>query len=279
MVFGGTLSIDSYDSSDPLSSNPANDTTGFYDPALATDVAFVANPVGGFNLSGNAHILGFAAAASGYNVTASGSATISSRGWSGKGIQRTPLDHATNGFSMNMPDVTPPYQSGITPTNGTVNGTNYTYVLAGGFYMGSNLVATTYGKTMYVAAPSKLYVTGTIDLSQVVFTNGARLDLYLSQNNVLCPSVIGAAPQFIVWGLDSCTTLILNGTAIFVGVVYAPRANLKAAGGAQFFGAMTADYFQSGGNFSFHHDQAAGKAIAPLPLTIQNWVELTTPGS
>jgi len=46
----------------------------------------------------------------------------------------------------------------------------------------------------------------------------------------------------------------LTGSAQFVGIVYAPRANLKAAGGAQFYGAMTADYFTSNGNFSFHHD-------------------------
>jgi Tfp pilus assembly protein PilX len=279
IVFGGTVTVDSYDSTDSLSCNPANDTTGYYDPFYATDVAFVGNPVGGFNLKGNVHIYGFAAAGSGYSVTTSGSATVCSRSFGGSGIQRTPLDHGTNGFSMNMPDVAPPYQSGLTPTNGAVNGTNYTYVLYGGFYMSSNLTSAAYGKTMYVTAPSKLYITGTIDVSRIVFTNGARLDLYLSQDNVLVSSVIGTAPQFIVWGLNTCTTLTLTGSSQFVGIVYAPRANLKANGGAQFYGAMTADYFQSSGNFYFHHDQAAGKAIAPMPLTIQNWVELTAPGS
>jgi hypothetical protein len=279
IAFGGGVYIDSYDSSNPLQSNPANNTTGFYDPNLATDVAFVGNPVGPLNITGNSTILGFAAAAPGFTVNASGSATISSTGWAGKGIQRTPLDHGTNGFTHNMPSVSVPFHSGSTPTSGIVNGTNFTYVLSGGYYMASNLVDLNYGKTMYVSSPSKLYVTGTIDLSQIVFTNGARLDLYLAQANVLVPSVVGAPTQFIIWGLDTCTTLQLSSSSTVVAILYAPKTDLKSSGGAQFIGAMTANSFRSTGHFAFHHDQGSLNSIMPKPLAIQAWRELTTPGS
>ena len=57
------------------------------------------------------------------------------------------------------------------------------------------------------------------------------------------------------------------------------KTTVKATGGAQFYGAMTANSFSSSGNFFFHHDQAAGKTIPSKPLAIQGWRELTTPGS
>jgi len=279
--FGGALTVDSFDSSDITGTycNPANDTTGYYDPARAGDIGFIGNPVGPVNLGGSSHIYGFAAAAAGYTVTANGAASIGSRTWASKGIQRTPLDHGTNGFAFNMVDVKIPYQSGTLPTSGTVNGTDYTYVISSGYYMASNMIDLNYGKKMYVAGAAKLYVTGTIDLSQIVFTNGAHLDLYIAQDNVLCSAMVGGSTQLTIWGLSTCTTLILNGNAQFVGIVYAPKTTVKATGGAQFYGAMTANSFTSSGNFFFHHDQAAGKTIPSKPLAIQGWRELTTPGS
>ena len=58
LTLGGNFGADSYDSSDPLYS-----TGGAYDPAKASDKAFVATTGSGFSLNGSSHILGTVASA------------------------------------------------------------------------------------------------------------------------------------------------------------------------------------------------------------------------
>jgi hypothetical protein len=56
-----------------------------------------------------------------------------------------------------------------TPADSTIAGTNYTYVLTGGNYFATNLASIAYGKTLYVVSNSTFFVTGNVDLSQVIF--------------------------------------------------------------------------------------------------------------
>ena len=267
LALGGNFGADSYDSSDPNYS-----TGGAYDPAKASDKAFVATTGSGFNISGSSHILGSVASGSGL-VTRSGAAIVGDKNWGQKSIQ---AGHSTNGFTMTLPDVSAPFTSAASPTNGSVGGTNYNFELDGGNYMTSDLDAGGSSATMIVRSDSVLYVTGNVNLSQIVFESGAKLQLYLAGPSItFAPTLVGAtAPQFYIFGLPTCTGMTLTGGTAFTGVIYAPECDLKATGSASLAGAMIAKSFTCNGTFDFHYDLAVGKTNYISPVSILAWNEL-----
>jgi len=170
--FGGTFGADSFDSSNPLYS-----TGGKYDASKATALVTVASPGLGFRLGGNSHIRGYVATGPSGSIRVTGSAFVGDENYVGSGIQS---GHITNNFTASFPPVSVPFTSTTpsvqTPTNGTVKGTTYTYVLTGGSYFVTNLDSAAYGKSLYVASNSTLFVTGNVDLSTVVFNTNSNPD-------------------------------------------------------------------------------------------------------
>ena len=231
-----------------------------------------ATPLTTFTLGGNAEVRGTVASGRGYaKPTVAGSALVGDLAYSGKWDQP---GHATNGFSVPFPDVPVPYTSGSNPTSGSVGSTNYTYVLKGNNYYASSL---SNASTLYVTGYTKLYVTGSVNVASITFADAqSRLDLYLAAPSVdFAPDVYGAAPpQFIIWGLPSCRAMKMTGGGKFVGVIYAPEADLNATGNSVFYGAISAYSFKCGGNFALHHDLGAGKTTPPEPLSMLSWAEL-----
>src|SRR5437667_3474055 len=268
LSLGGNFGADSYDASDP-----AYSTGGKYDPAKATDKAVLATPGLGFTLAGSSHILGSVATGPGGKVNTGGAAMVGDDAWNSKGIES---GHITSNFTNSMPDVTVPFQLANAPTNGAVNGTNYTYLLQGGKYMTANLDAAGSSTTMIVASDSILYVTGNVNLSKIVFQPGAKLEMYLGGASInFSPALVGAtAPQFTIFGLPTCTRMIMNSSTIFSGIIYAPECDLKAAGNSSIEGAIVAKSFSCTGTFDFHYDLAAGKNTMALPVAILSWNEL-----
>ena len=130
---------------------------------------------------------------------------------------------------------------------------------------------------MVVSSDSKLYVTGnSINLSQIVFENGAKLSLYLGGSSInFSPTLVGAtSTQFMVFGLPSCTSMTLTGGTAFTGIIYAPECDLKATGNSSLSGSIIAKSFTCTGTFNFHYDLAAGKNAVVSPVTILTWNEL-----
>jgi len=273
--FGGTFHADSFDSRTNLYS-----TNGQYDPKKATDHALIASPsLVGFALGGTADVAGYVTSQGGL-VTSSGSTSVGDFSWvksKTKGIQP---GHFTNNFAVIFPPVMAPYGAGTAGVKslaaGTTGGTTYDYMLGGGFYYSSNLAATAYGGTMFVARDSVLVVTGAVSLSQITFnpTNGARLSLFFGNPTVtFAASLVNATTgQFWVYALPSCTFMKITG-GNFMGVIYAPGMDLEAEGGASIQGAILARSFQCTGNFDFHSDDAAGATDAK-PFAILSWAEL-----
>lgn len=271
--FGGTFGADSYDSSNPFYS-----TDGNYDRSKATALVTIATPGLGFRIAGNSHIRGYVATGPGGSVSISGSAFVGDENYNGRGVES---GHQTNNFTATFPPVYAPFTNTTsnvqTPTNGTVNGTEYTYVLRGGKYFATSLDFAAYGKTLYVASNSTLFVTGNIDLSTVVFNTNSnpRLNLYVSAPAVtFSPAVVdGTPPQFWVYGLPSCTSMTLGAHTMFCGVIYAPQVNLRANGSASLCGAIVAATFSCLGNFDFHWDASIGNVPAK-EFKILSWAEL-----
>lgn len=273
IIFGGTFGADSFDSSSQLYS-----TDGNYDPAKATALVTIATPGLGFSIAGSSHIRGYVATGPGGTVSIGGAAFVGDEYYTGHGIQP---GHMTNNFTSMFPPALAPFTSSTpgvqTPTNAAVGGTNYTYVLTGGNYFAASLDSTAYGKTMYVASNSTLFVSGNIDLSTVVFDTTAtpRLDIYVAAPVVtFSPAVLGAtAPQFWVFGLPSCTSMALAAGSTFKGVIYAPQVNLRANGHASLCGAIVAATFSCLGTFDFHFD-AATRGVDGKVFKILSWAEL-----
>jgi hypothetical protein len=268
ILLSGDLRADSYDSSDPLAS-----TDGFYDPAKAGDSVLIATTGSGFAMSGNSFVKGYVAAGAAGTVTASGSASVGDMKWNRKGIQP---GHFTNNFTMSTPSVVVPFDSADPPGADMVNGTGYDYVLEGGDYMAANLDSSAYGKTMIVTESSTLYVTGTIDLTKIVFAPGVHLDLYVGGPTIsFAPVVIGAtAPDFTVFALPSCSSFSLNNGTVFTGLIYAPDTVLAANGHAQISGAIVGKSFSCNGTFDFHYDLAFNKPKNQPPVKVLSWAEL-----
>jgi len=280
--FGGNFGADSFDSSDPLHS-----TDRMYDPRKATALVTIATPGQRLSLGGGSHIRGYVATGPGGAVGARGSSFVGDENYNGNGIQP---GHETNNFTESFPPVYPPFSSTTpqvkTPTNGTVNGVDYTYVLKGGNYFATNLDSAAYGKSLYVEGNSTLFVTGNIDLSTIIFatnytgvTNngvtGPRLNLFVSAPSVtFAPTIIGGTPpQFWVFGLPSCTTMDLSGGTTFIGVIYAPQVDLRAEGHSAVCGAIVAATFECFGTFDLHFD-AATRPIEAKEFQILSWAEL-----
>jgi hypothetical protein len=276
ITFGGALGVDSYDS-----------TYGLYGGANVSDQAIVATPIWWDSISGNSHIYGYVEAAPKSSPPLmGGTATVGDKAWvSGKhkGIQSSPTNHFSANFTNAIPDVPMPYTSAAAPSSGTVSNTSYNYVLNGGNYMATNLNAGGGSTTMIVTAPSTLVVSGDITLANVVFAPGASLDLVIATPSISFHPTIQdmsggqtVTPiQFRVWGLPSCTSMDMTSAKSFTGVIYAPEADLKAAGNAAFYGAFTANTFTCNGTFDFHYDVSTANYKAGGPsFKVSSWAEL-----
>ena len=142
--------------------------------------------------------------------------------------------------------------------------------------MASTLDANGSSATVVVQADTVLYVTGDVNLSKIVFQNGAKLQLYLAAPSItFSPTLVGAtAPEFTIFGLPSCTSMVLTGGTAFTGVIYAPECNLKATGSAGLAGAIIANSFTCTGTFDFHYDLSVGRNAFITPVSILSWNEL-----
>jgi hypothetical protein len=191
--------------------------------------------------------------------------------------------HWTNFTTIpNFPPVLAPYNNTNPwvriPTNGVVGGTSYDYVLNGGFYYSSNLIASLYGKSMYVSSNATLVLAGNVDLASITFnpnTNAAaKLSVFIAMPNLsFTPAIINAAPpQFWVYGLPTCTSMKIT-SSDFVGVIYAPDMDLSASGNSSVSGAIVAKSFTCTGTFDFHFDDGTG-GNAAKKFRITNWAEL-----
>jgi hypothetical protein len=273
---GNNISVDSYDSNDPLHS-----TNGRYDPNKRKDNGTVATNSGDPNMfsTGNANIWGKIATGPGGLASAGPNSCIGNNVWHDGGNKGIQPGAATDDMNMCFVDVTCPVKSGFNPSSGTVNGTNYTYVLGKGDYEISG--SKTFGGKVIVTGQARLLVSSDVQFSGSDFLYiqpGASLALYVSapkasiggggiQNDTGQPS------SFVYYGLPSNTSLSYSGNAAMVGAIYAPNADFSMGGGGQnvydFAGACVTRTITMNGKFNFHYDENLEK-VGP------NWGYIAT---
>ncbi len=282
-LMGNNIKTDSFDSSDP-----AYSTGGRYDPAKnkdSGDVATNSAMIDSLNVW-NADIYGHVSTGPGGTVKIGPNGAVGSKAWVDAGNHGIQPGWSTDDMNVSFPDVQAPFSGGaFTPASGTVDGTNYTYVVNSGNYQMSSL-SMSGNQKMCVTGGAVLYVTGNVSLSGNAFIyikSNASLKMYvggssasLGGNGVI--NTTANAMNFFYYGLPSNTSLSFSGNAAFTGVIYAPNADFTLGGGGSttydFVGAGISSTIKMNGHFNFHYDEALGKNGPSRGFIVTSWNEI-----
>jgi hypothetical protein len=277
---GNNITIDSFDSIDPNYS-----TLGLYDPAKRKANADVASTEGFINVQ-SANVMGTLYTGPGGDATIGSQGTVGDLTWvvtnKSTGIQP---GHYRNDFNMDFPDVLPPYQTAVQPASGTINGTNYAWVLGNGNYMYADSKGADFktGDQILVVGRARVYVTGDFTMqggANMILAPGASLELYVGGANTIIGAInnAGNCATFSYFGLPSNTSVTLAGNDVFLGSVYAPAADLTMSGGGNnsldYQGACAVKTIGMNGHFNFHFDENLKRAGPVRGYQINSWSEI-----
>jgi hypothetical protein len=269
---GNGLASDSFNSS-----NPALSTNGQYDPSKTSTNGSVASVYGPVDF-GNHSIAGS------LDLGASATSTVSSSQVSGS---------INNDFNVSFPDVVLPTTSwipeattlvgGITIAGITVGGTpTYDFTTSGDYYIsGSSDIQVEPGVTVRVRVdattfnPSNIHILSTNGISGTLIVYQVSGSASMS-GNVTVDS--GRARNFYYYGLPGVTSITYGGNSSFIGVVYAPEANLTLNGGGSNNGLIGASITKSinamNGHYNFHFDEDLLSAGPSRAFVVTSWKEL-----
>jgi len=268
IIFSGGGSLDSYDSS-----------AGPYNPLnrKANAIAITNSKVADAIHVDTAHVYGAVTVGPGGTVTCN-SGAVGDLAWNATTSGVQPM-HAGNDANLDFSDVVVPFTSGyFTPGAGTVNGTNYTYVVgAGNNQLGTINIGG--GKSMIVTGDATLYINGdfTTSGSGFVYINpGASLQLYIKGKGTVSGTGVVNGNQnpskLSVYGLSTSTTKTWSGSSTFYGTVYAPYAAFTFSGSAGARGSFTANNVTISGGASVHYDESLGGQ--GNEYVVASWIEI-----
>jgi len=274
---GNGIATDSFDSMDENYS-----TGGLYDPAKRKADGDVASTIGIVEVQ-NADIRGsvYTGPSGGYTIGPSG--TVGDLSWPlGGGMQP---GHYKNDFNMDFPEVLPPYQTGLPPSGGAYNGTNYTWIMGNGNYLSTDPsgVKLKTGDKILVTGRARLYATGDFLMqgdSSITIAPGASLQLYVGGVNSSIGALnnAGNCSTFTYFGLPANKSITLSGNALFLGSIYAPNATLVMNGSGNssvdFQGACVVNNVSMNGQFKFHFDENLKRKGPVRGYQVNSWTEL-----
>ncbi len=278
---GNNINVDSYDSGDPNYS-----TNGRYDPAKHKDQGTVATNSGDPNMfsTGNANIWGKIATGPGGLASAGPNSCVGNEAWHAAGNKGIQPGAATDDMNMCFYDVICPVSNGaFTPPSGTVDGTNYNYIVGQGDWI---VTSKTFGGKVLVSGHARLLVTSDVQFSgsdYLYIQPGASLELYVAAPNASLggqgvQNDTGQACNFVYYGLPTNTSLSYSGNAAMVGAIYAPNADFTLGGGGRnvydFAGASVTRTVIMNGHFNFHYDERLAFAGPHRGYIATSWDEV-----
>jgi len=280
--FSGSARTDSFDST-----KSSLNTNGKYDPLKTSDKGDVASNgtvastfVGSGTISLNGHL----STGPGGAFDLNGTASIGSTAWHQAGNSGVEKDWATDDMNVDIPDVDVPFTSGdSTAVSETIDGVRYDYAFHSGNYKLSNFLLFNSQKAI-ITGDAVLYVTDKMSVSgsaQIIIAPGAKLKIYsgaatasISGNGVA--NQTGNAANFMYFGLPTNTRLDMSGASGgFMGVIYAPNADLNLSGGADsdlinFTGASVSKTVNMSGGRSFHYDESLASLFQSFVVVAWN---------
>jgi len=175
------------------------------------------------------------------------------------------------------------YSWTVFSTNTVFTTNTFDHILYGGdyYYSGS------YGGKTYVAAPSRLVVNGSVDISgsgSLTLAKGATIQIWTSGPNIglgtgnAVVNPDGLAQDLIIYGTTNVTSISLSGNGQFTGMLIAPSANFSLSGGGNnttdFIGMMLVNSVTLNGHFNVHYDEALSRLGASGRYLISSWDEI-----
>jgi hypothetical protein len=278
---GYTLTIDSFDSSNPAYSTPGSKAGA---DVAATD---------GFTNHGTVQIHGTLRTGPGVGPNPGSGVSVGDLSFLGPGIQCS-QDYSSD-FNQQFRPVLPPNTvSFMPPVCG--NGTNK-YVLNGGNFIinGDLTLGTDNAISVVGSGNSVLYVAGNVSMAgpqgaltgaSINIAPGCNLLLYVAGPSAALTQVntVGTASSFQYYGLPSNTSVTWSGNIdnTFIGGIYAPQAQLTLGSGTSFHhhpqyefqGACMANSITLNGKFNFHYDEALKHTLSPVGFVVTSWREL-----
>ncbi len=281
-LMGNNIRSDSFDSSDPLYS-----TNGLYTASKAKsngDIATDSGLTNSLNV-GNAKIAGHISTGPGGSVEIGPNGSVGDLAWVISGKKGIKSGWSTDDMNVALADVVQPFATASAPLGGTVDGTNYTYVVGSG---NSELASINLSgsQAVLVTGDATLLVDGNISMtgnSYIYIAPGASLKLYVKGETASIggngiANTSGDAMNFYYYGLPSNTSVNMSGNAAFSGVIYAPSAALILGGGGgtdyDFVGASIANTVSMNGHYHFHYDEKLGKIGPKRGYVANSWGEI-----
>ncbi|MBA3849745.1 MAG: hypothetical protein C0502_07085 [Opitutus sp.] len=289
---GSNVSIDAYDSA----VGPWNATTNRLDRAT---VATTATSNGGLSVN-NADIYGAVATGGGQPVVGPSGSILGATSASGLPDNIDPSRVRTD-FSSNIPDAVAPAGTATAlgavataltlPRPGDTPGADGRYL-----YRATEIALN--NTTLTIAGPVDLIVSGDVSIGggsgALVVNSGAAPELALYTAGNLSISGSGALngtsapPRMTFYGTRTqaeAATLgaqqfDLRGNASYVGLVYAPNADIQLRGGGStgtFNGAIIGRSVTFNGNYNFHYDTRLGGLSSEDYFKPVSWIELLAP--
>lgn len=279
----GSLSIDSFNSQDPASS-----TGGRYDITKRRDNGnvgtVVSNLVSAIVGSGSAQIRGRLATGPASTIQTAGSFSSGSSAWVAAGNHGIQAGWSQNDLNLYVPEA-PPLPSGTyfalpAPGSVTINagGGTVRYYYNSSYNMNNyNYLQITNG-TVILDARDGLRLNAQ---AEIRIAPGSRLVVYLGSSDTRLNgggviNTTGYATNCVFYGKNNCTQIEVNGSAAFIGQIYAPYSNIQLNGNSDIIGSMVGDTFDVNGSFAFHYDESlSGPNSGSSAYRVVAWREVT----
>ena len=235
---------------------------------------------------GNADIYGKVSTGPHGTITIGPQGSVGDMAWHNAGNKGPETGFVTDDMNVDVAKVDPPSTAGTFTPN--TSGSTVTLNSSSGYYLNGDL--SLQNQTLLVTnANTFLYINGSLSMggnnSQIVIAPGASLNLYvagsvgISGQGVANP---GGSQNFILYGLETCTSIDFGGNGAFTGAIYAPQATLTLHGGGSnnkqnpddFTGAAVVKQATLNGHFNFHYDLALRKRGPWKGYIIKSWNEM-----
>jgi|SRR5579883_1705770 len=249
------------------SSNPALSTNGQYDPTKTStngNVASVFGPVsiGNHSIAGNLYL----------GPTASSSVASSQ-------VSGTIF---TN-YNVDFPDVVLPTTTWLpapTTSSGSKGSQVHDFTASGDYYVSDSLdLQVEPGVTVRLRVDTTSFSPGNVNILTTNGNSGTLTVYQVSGSGGMAGNVTvqsGRARNLFYYGLPGVTSITYGGNSSFIGVIYAPEADLTLNGGGNnngLIGASITKTITMNGHYNFHFDEDLLSSGPSRGFTATSWQE------
>lgn len=298
ITLSGNNVVDSFNSQNPLYS-----TNGLYISTKRRDHGNIAtldsNILANVTVGSGAQVLGRIFCGPGDSIMVIGGGSVGSSNWVSAGNSGIQSGYYSTDLSFAIPDAPAPnFTTGLglpTKAANIFNGTSYSnsYLLGGvlqtNYYKFNSNISLSSSDKILISGNVKLHMNANLSLagnSQIIIGTNSSLTIYASGNLDFGGNGVannsGYATNFFIYGQTSNTNINVAGGNQFIGVIYAPYADLIASGSgprpANISGALLANSIRHSGLVQVHLDESI-PGLINFPFSLAAWLQAWRPFS